>query len=565
MPTRPAILLVSTLLLGAHGLGARQAVFQGERWVQLEISLTAARDYPNPYTDISLYVEFTGPAGQTLIRPGFWDGDREWKVRFAGPDAGRWTWRSEASRADDDGLHGRTGEMQVGEYRGEHPLTRHGLLTMSPGGRNVVHHDGTSFLMIADTPWALPWRGTVDTVAEYAKDRRAKGFNAALLMSVQPDQDARGPRSRREVGGFDVGFDDLSAGRLNELRPEYFQYLDRLLDILHEHGIVPVLNPVFQGYGWKGQRALGARAEPEEYARYCRYLVARYGARPAMWLVSADGVGAYPPTVACGEEMEEWDAYRQPTGFHYNPFDTYQPANQPRENCFHFNRSMQDAPWLDFQWAQTGHGGMHLPQKVRQMHDNEPVKGVANGEPTYEGIRDAANAAGWWQGHEAWLNLTSGGTIGVVYGAGGLWQWKLVPDEPGWPAWADAPGRSWRDAMQQPGSRYASLVGHALAGYDITDMTTLPDIDPQAVGRPGELYVVYLPEGGSVRLTGVPVGLPSRWFDPRRGEFEAGETMGSASPTLTAPSTDPWVLIAGRPRQERPVTQSSPAAPRADP
>jgi hypothetical protein len=49
----------------------------------------------------------------------------------------------------------------------------------------------------------------------------------------------------------------------------------------------------------------------------------------------------------------------------------------------------------------------------------------ANGEPTYENGGRRGRAAGWWQGHEAWCNLCAGGSMGVVYGAGSLWQWRL--------------------------------------------------------------------------------------------------------------------------------------------
>ena len=77
--------------------------------------------------------------------------------------------------------------------------------------------------------------------------------------------------------GFDVGFEDLQDGHLNVLNPAYFQYADRLLAVLVEHEIAPVLQPVFHGFGWKGLRVAGTVVPPEEYARYCRYLVARYG------------------------------------------------------------------------------------------------------------------------------------------------------------------------------------------------------------------------------------------------------------------------------------------------
>jgi hypothetical protein len=46
----------------------------------------------------------------------------------------------------------------------------------------------------------------------YAGDRQAKGFNAVLLMSVQPDMRARGPHDRTAGEGFDVGFEGVVTG-----------------------------------------------------------------------------------------------------------------------------------------------------------------------------------------------------------------------------------------------------------------------------------------------------------------------------------------------------------------
>jgi uncharacterized protein DUF4038 len=83
--------------------------------------------------------------------------------------------------------------------------------------------------------------------------------------------------------------------------------------------------------------------------------------------------------------------------------------------------------------TQTGHEGEHVAERVAGMWRNLPVKAVANGEPTYENSGWIGKATGWWQGHEAWSNLCAGGTMGVVYGAGTLWQWRLHADEPGQP------------------------------------------------------------------------------------------------------------------------------------
>jgi hypothetical protein len=317
---------------------------------------------------------------------------------------------------------------------------------------------------------------------------------------------------------------------------------------LVDHEIVPVYQPVFHGFGWKGKTVLGTTADPAEYARYCRYLVARYGSMPAFWLVSADGTGLDPGVKPGGEMVQEWDHYGQPTGIHYNPADNYLAvwAGTDSTKCFHYNRSHQAEPWLDFQWAQSGHDGKHITYKVKQMYENQPVKAVLNGEPTYEGMGGGKLGLGWWQGEEAWSNLMHGGTMGVVYGAAALWQWKITPDEEGWAEWTDQT-MSWREAIRMEGSQYVGLVGRAFDGFDFADMEKRLDL---AGGKPllaseGKFYISYLPEGGELLISGVPANIPYYWFNPRTGDLrEAGTTTSGL--TFTAPDNSPWVLIVGK-------------------
>lgn len=480
---------------------------RAQPWREVEMTLTAESDYANGYTDVEVWAEFSHENGTTLRRPAFWDGGRTWKIRFASPlGEGRWTWRS-FSAPQDSGLAGRSGviECEAGAPT-SHRFHSHGFWRMAPNGRALIHGDGTPALLVGDTAWALPWRATVEQCRVYAEDRHAKGFNAVLLMSVQPDMGAVGPRDRTADEGFDVGFEDLPEGHINQLNPAYFQYFDQLVTILAENEIVPVLQPVFHGFGWKGLNVAGPVVPPEEYARYCRYLVARYGARPAIYLVGADGLGLEPQIPAGGEEVERWDAYGQPTGIHYRPHARA--------------RAWQDAPWLDFQWCQTGHGGEHVPERVADMWRNLPVKGVANGEPTYEHGGKQGRAAGWWQGDEAWCNLCAGGTMGVVYGAGSLWQWVLRPNETGQSDFFMAPGAGWREALDFEGSRYVGLITRILDGLPITNLapnweTTL---GRRALLDPGKLFIGYAQEGGPFLILGDEVPLPYRVVDPRTGE-----------------------------------------------
>jgi len=467
-----------------------------------ELILTSAATFANPYTDADVWVVFHHEDGLELRRPAFYDGNNLWRVRFAAPEPGRWHWQS-FSAPYDVGLATASGELTVA-----HDETTT-FLSIPAGKRNLVRRDGTPVLMVADTPWALPWRATVEEAELYARDRQAKGFNTALLMSLQPDRDAVGPRERGVRDGFDVAFDDLPQGRLRQINPAYFQYVDRLAQVLVEHELTPVWQPVFHGYGWRGGRVAGPVIAPDEYARYCRYLVARYGAWPAMWLVGGDGDGLALGIDPAGWEIERWDAYRHPTGIHYAP--------HALPNAY------QDRPWLDFQWCQTGHNGEHAPQRVAMMWEQRPLKAVANGETTYEEIGEPGRAAGWWQGHEAWLNLTAGGTMGIVYGAGSLWQWRADREEQD-ASWCMAAEADWRTALNFEGSRYVGVVSKIFAGLPFTEMQ--PDFC-HTYGRaglfvPDRLLIVYLPTGGTLSLArsnDVPPWL--HILDPKTGALLA--------------------------------------------
>lgn len=492
-------------------------------WRQVEITLTGRHALDRPYVSTQVWADFVHDDGRVLRRPAFYDGGRTWRIRFASPlPHGRWRWTS-AATVDDPGLSGITGTIDVTapDPGDQGRFTQHGFWRMSPGGRSLVHADGRPAILVADTAWALPWRATEEQVRVYAADRQDKGFNAVLLMSVQPDIQARGPADRTQDEGFGVGFADLPDGQLDEIDVTYFQYLDRLLDVFAEHDIVPVLQPVFQGFGWKGPPVAGTVVPAESYARYCRYLVARYGARPAIWLVGADGSGLEPQVAAGGAEAHAWDCYGQPTGVHYRPNSD--------------NRAHQAADWLDFQWCQTGHTGEHVPERVADMWRNLPAKAVANAEPTYEGTRTDDMAAGWWQGHEAWGNLCAGGTMGIVYGAANIWQWKLGADEPGHSPYFAAAHGGWRESLDFAGSRYAGLVGRILDGLPTTDM--VPDwgvhAGPRGLRIPGRLQIVYQERERPLRIRDDDTPKHYRIIDPRTGDLlekgyrVEGQTIGA--------------------------------------
>ncbi|MCU0982936.1 MAG: hypothetical protein MUF25_27560, partial [Pirellulaceae bacterium] len=70
--------------------------------------------------------------------------------------------------------------------------------------------------------------------------------------------------------------------------------------------------------------------------------------------------------------------------------------------------------------------------------------------------------------------------------------------------------------------------------------------------KAGELYLVYLPEGGETQidLTGASGKFSLKWFNPREGgapQASGNATLnGGSTVTLTAPSADDWLAVIAR-------------------
>jgi hypothetical protein len=527
---------------------AQPEIQKVEQFSPFEIQVNSTSTYSNPYTDVDVWAVFSNKK-DTCIRPAFWDGENIWKIRFAPTDTfNTWQYTTKCSNQNDAGLHNKTGSFQSIPSTSKNHLLRNGTLKISKGKRNVIQATGKPFLVVGNTGWASPFRATHEQVEIYAENCQTKGFNTVLLSVVQPDRKAEGPNERNTDQGFKRAFTDLENGHLNHIEISYFQYLDGIVGIYRNHEIVPVFAPLLHGYGWKGLSVIGNQVVAEEYVRYCKYLLARYGSQPAMWLLTVDGAGNSPGVADCGEMLEKWDCFQQPTGLHYNPCDDFIATwavdlENPNEYCMHGNKTHQEKQWLDYQWAQTGHGGLHLYHKVEKMYENLPTKAVANGEPTYEGMEDGKFGLGWWQGEEAWMQLMHGGTMGVVYGAASLWQWKITPDEKGWESWTDQP-LSWKGAMQLEGSKFVGMVSKILKNHNLTDIERRWDL---ANGKPllakeSELYISYLNNGGEIEIKNIPAECSNyKWVNPKTGEIKSeGKSINSR---WTAPDENPWVLI----------------------
>src|SRR5215470_12761021 len=125
-------------------------------WEKQELTFTSAGSFANPYTDVVVWVDLTGPHFQKRVY-GFWDGDRTFKVRLAATQPGLWKWTSGSSPLD-SGLAGKEGSFMAlawnDQEKQENPLRR-GFLRGTANGHALETADGTPFFVIGDTWYSV--------------------------------------------------------------------------------------------------------------------------------------------------------------------------------------------------------------------------------------------------------------------------------------------------------------------------------------------------------------------------------------------------------------------------
>ena len=115
----PRSLGLGLLLLAWNGNAAEPLRTEGN--VPIEIAFTAQRPHADPFHEVRLDVQVTAPDGTVKNVPAFWAGGAVWKVRYASPQTGLHRWRTACSDAQDAGLHGVAGTLDVQPYRGAEP------------------------------------------------------------------------------------------------------------------------------------------------------------------------------------------------------------------------------------------------------------------------------------------------------------------------------------------------------------------------------------------------------------------------------------------------------------
>jgi len=447
-----------------------------------QVALKSSKTYANPFMEVELDAIVTQPDGQELRVPMFWAGKNKWNLRYASNIVGVHTFLTECSDTSNAKLHDVKGKIKVTAYTGKNDLYRHGPLKISDNGRHFEHADGQPFLWLGDTWWkCLAKRMTWDGFKELAADRRKKGFSVIQIVAgPYPDEDAFEPMWKNE-GGFQYFTRDYK-----NINPEYWKYADRRLQHLIDAELVPAI------VGAWGRRDCDAMkvAGVEGLKRHWRYLIARYGAYPVVWILAGElhnetkwGVGEWAQV---GRYVKSIDPYQRPITNHTGGGRRGQAGDEVLVSYDMIGGSHDQAVAIS-----------SAINNFTAAYSKEPAMPVLVGETCYEGHMQTGFP--YVQRHMFWQYMLSG-AAGHTYGAAGIWH-ASVEGDPGCASSAFG-GRkvydwtTWREGMNYPGSIQVGLGKKLLVEYPWHRFEPHPEWAEEgsfAAGIPGEVRFIYQP------------------------------------------------------------------------
>ena len=347
-----------------------------EQWEVFQLDLTGPTG-GNPYTDVTLSAEFTH-ADRTVTARGFYDDDGQYAVRCMPDTPGEWTYRTESSEPDLDGIEGSFVCTEASD--GNH----------GPVGVADTHHfehaDGTQHYSFGTTCYA--WTHQDPEVQERTLETLAEAPFNKLRMCVFPkwfDYNHREPVRHPFEGG---GSGDPDFTRPN---PEFFQHLENQVEALRELDVQADVI-LFHPYDRWGYADMGDEADD----RYLRYIIARLAPYRNVWWSLAN----------------EWDRFDAKDR---SDFDHYFQVVRDEDPYDHLRSVHHLSEWYDFEkpWV------THCSIQEREHQDmarwvDEYGKPVVNEECGYEGDieKSYGSISGHYMTNQFWLGVTGGGYVG---------------------------------------------------------------------------------------------------------------------------------------------------------
>ncbi|WP_299432583.1 DUF5060 domain-containing protein [uncultured Aquimarina sp.] len=590
--------LLSILMLITCLTTAQTPEGELQRWHKVSLSFegpnTSETANPNPFSDYRLEVTFTN-GNLSYIVPGFYAGCNDaadsscdsgnmWKVNFSPGTIGVWNWSAEFTTGTDvaiDGggssagfMDGNTGSFTIGEsdksgrdfrsknkgklqYVGEHYLRHSGTDPKNPNGpwfvkagadapENTLAYDDFD-----NTPnrggrrknWnphqqdynagdasGYIWKNGQGTellgVVNYLS---SKGLNAFsfLTLSLHGDDENVFPHLIKVSENVYNGYNDSQQWNQGVHKDRFdiskmaqwekiFEYADKKGVFLH-----------FKTLETENDNIMDNNTNGRQRKLYYRELIARFGHHLALnWNITEETTLPDNVTKSIASYIKDVDPYDNHIVLHTYPGQ----QDQRYDPLLGTNSELTGAS------IQTDKNKVH--NDVRRWLEKSRNAGkkwvVANDE------QGSANIGVDQDGKEdklvrdrvLWGTLMAGG-MGVEY----YYGYQTGETD------LTAQNHRSRDVKYSHASHALNFFDSYLQEY-LVDMVSSDDItsaNDYVLSKSGEVYAIYLPDGGSTNIS-LPSGTwQIQWYNPRSGGSLSDAI--AVSNTISAPDTNDWVAL----------------------
>ena len=530
------------------------------RWQMHEFELHGRYHVDNPFRDAALVGEFTSPSGRKITTEGFYDGGDTWRLRFTPDEEGQWRYL----------LRGEGVEL----------LTRGSLNCIAPKSHGFIrihtdnqyafaYADGTPFFPMGDTCYGLYSDSPITPAlrTQYLKTRRAQRFNFVRLGVIHSPTHGQTDPNFWPWGGT-PGKPDL-----DRFNPQFFRGLDAVLTEMQALGMnaeLIVLNyylrPFTDMKAWT----------PQRQRQWLRYVTARYAAFPNLFLWTIANEYETHPDGRYRLDVPDDPDWAKATARFIKQHDPYRHlvTTHPVVSASTRGRSPNDpfdSPWrigeffgkddaMDVLSQQTGQSGEGVawdqqlqcwrgdaPDLVASLcADRRYQRPVLNTESGYEYLRGHPTEKKQVHHtdkvrHSAWRIVCGGGYFAAGFHGtiGHSDSWNRI----------DAPNHYSFVIKDEGAAEQLGFLYDFFTSLPFWRMQPLEGVTPEtsvALAEPGQVYVIYLPDGGEVTidLSATSGSLALEWFNPRSGNATPGQsTPGGGKRTFKPPFDGDAVLF----------------------
>jgi len=541
-----------------------------ETWIANEMTFIAKNTVSDPVNTRTFDVEFTN-GNQTIKMPGFWDGQNIWRVRFALPKEGTWTYKTIFSDASDSGVHNKKGTITVKKYSGNLDIYKHGFVTTKANTKYFVYADGTPFFYLGDTHW--------DFLTEEF-DRA--GSKAA---GIQTNSHFKYIINKRISQGFTVyqsqpnnaPFNFTDGISLNDIAG--LRVADKYFEYIADQGLVHANAQFF--FASTMNNTIMKNYSQAEYEKLLdtlsRYWIARFGAYPVMYTLAQEIDNDYyykenggtntnmnstsnPWKFVC-ESLYKYDPYKNPISGHQE--GSYTTSNYTTASNSAF-RNTKGHTWWATQWKPVLNTKTDFSAAIDFWNNGQGKPAIM-----YEGRYDGLWTNEYGARAQGWLSFLNG-MYGHGYGAVDIWLYSSAYDldkntvRDGITITVETKKTPWGKSIEFASGYQMGYMKTLLQKYQWWNLVPafdnknifVSDTGYYSVAHIGtDLYIAYLYDNisragstatGTFKSLDANAQYTYQWFNPRTAALTnptKANKNGSEFSIGQRPSAEDWVLI----------------------